>query len=192
MWFYRGPSVIQTNHLRNAVFKGVGAMALGGFLGVGISGCTPLLTSYPGGVQVQLKSVAVENIPDYSGQYLRIALTKMLTPEGCEKPKYRLFVKLKKTQSAVGLTHQATSNRVRLSMEAQYTLKAQENRKTLLKNTLLAHSSYTYMPGGFYSNTISGEAAERESLEIIAQNLFLDLGQFFSKTQESSDKEVRH
>jgi hypothetical protein len=142
------------------------------------------MTSFPEGVQDKLRGIKVATIPDRSGQYLRLSLIKTLTPAEFSPTPYFLEIRLAKTETTSGIGKDATIRRMRLTTTLTYTLREKETGHPLTQGTLKAHGSYNYLLDGFYANSVSREAAEFETLDMLSSLVVLELGRYFSDPSE--------
>lgn len=154
--------------------------------------CTPLLTSYPEGVQTQLRAMKVDTIPDRTGQYLRMRLLKMLDGEGTPVPtRYRLATQLAKQETIIGIGKDATTRRMRVTMDLTYILRDTSTGKSLKQGTLKTYGSYNYILEGFYANTVSSEAVQFQILDMLSSLLVLELAEYFNAAEKSGDSDEK-
>jgi LPS-assembly lipoprotein len=148
-----------------------------------LKACTPLLNSFPEGVQEKLGQVYVENIPERSGQYLRLRLMKTLGTDQIQKPRYTLSTSLQKTTKGSGVALDGTVTRVRSTVTLSYTLQDKRTGKVLKKGTLKSHGGYNYAAAAFYANTVSEQADEEALLETLCSLLVLELARCLEKDE---------
>jgi len=147
--------------------------------------CAPVLTSFPGGVQEHLSHMCVENIPERSGQYFRLALLKELGLDQVKDVRYKLAVTLLKEDVTSGVAQDTTIVRKRSTVTLTYTLRDKGTGKIMTQGTLKAHGGYNFTTSDFYANTVSIQADEEGILDTLCGLLILDLGRFFESSQIS-------
>src|SRR6056300_1217972 len=105
-----------------------------------LSGCAPLITSYPGGVQDQLGRVFVLNISGTIGQYMRLRLLSKLPAS--KDYLYTLEIGLSTSDYPMVVSSEGLSVRGRMTTKATYVLRDRETQEVLTQGEISSHGSY--------------------------------------------------
>ncbi len=126
----------------------------------------------------EMRQIKVEPISDRFGQLVRNNLLDSLTPTGVpSKPKYRLFVRLKrKSINLQALREDISATREMAIYQVEYSMK--EGDKVLFRNESVAYASYDVLNNP-YSTTVAQKKAEKEAAQIIADDISLRVGAYF-------------
>ncbi|MDX2028414.1 MAG: LPS assembly lipoprotein LptE [Alphaproteobacteria bacterium] len=129
----------------------------------------------------QLNQIAIDNIPERSGQILRNELIDRMYGQGRPRqPLYRLEVKLRATQEDLGLRANATSTRTLLNMNADYILRATQG-KELLRGTAHSITNFNRLSTQ-YGNVSALDAATERTLREVSEQIVNRLALYFAET----------
>lgn len=145
-------------------------------------GFSPIYGSHGSNAPVaeELSNVAIANIPDRNGQFLRNHLIDRIYFSGRpEKPTTSLKVLLRSTETDLGIQKDATASRRELNLWANYTL------TDLVGNELLkgvAHSAVGYSKLDAQYGTLSAkENANERAIHEIGEQIVNRLGLYFAE-----------
>jgi len=117
----------------------------------------------------QLQQVAIDNIPNRSGQILRNALIDRMYGSGRpSQPQYELQIKLRTTESYVGLLANAVSTLSELDAYGDYVL-TDMHGKELLRGSTHSQSSYNRLDDQYATLAAHDSAVERTVRELSEQ-----------------------
>jgi len=133
-----------------------------------------------GAVAEDLNKIAIDNIPERSGQMLRNDLIDRMYSKGRpQQSAYTLIVKLGVTQQDLGIQADATSTRTLLDVTANYSLKDAQG-KEILKGA--AHSVATFNKiSDQYATLAAHDSAVERTVNEIAEQIVNRLSIYFSE-----------
>lgn len=156
---------------------------LTGFLFLTACGFSPIYGHHENkpAVTASLGQVAVENIPDSNGQFLRNKLIDRLYTHGRPKaPKARLTVSLRSSEVDLGIQKDATASRSRLTLWADYIL-ADMDGNVLLKKTARSIASYNKIDAQYGMVATQRNAYER-TLNEVGEQIVNALSLYYAET----------
>ena len=127
-------------------------------------------------------SIAIGNIPDQEGQYLRNALIDRFYQHGRPAdPQYTLEVaKVRQRRRDLDITKSSSATRAQLRLDTKMTLKDNKTGETLLTRDLLAITSYNILQSQF-TTRVSQDDAERSGLDDLARQIEQQLALYFNR-----------
>ena len=143
-------------------------------------GCSPILTSFPEGVQTQFKKVFVRVIEDRRGQYMRLQLIKKMQSNTHAPYHCFLEVSLQTHKSILALSEEGVAVRDRLTTTATYRL-LNKDEETLTSGTLTAHGSYNLIEDEFFAVTSAQKMAEEANIDRLTNTLLLAVAFYFKE-----------
>lgn len=131
-------------------------------------------------ISQEMSQVKVEPIEQRFGQIVRNELIDNLTPRGVPShPKYRLYVQLiDKSIVQQALRNDITASREQVKYTVEYVLRSSDKDEELVRGNSISYASYDIMANP-YSTTIAQKKAEKDSANIIANDIALRLGAYF-------------
>lgn len=131
-------------------------------------------------ISEEMAQVKVEPIEERFGQIIRNELLDNLTPRGVPShPKYRLFVELKeKSIVQQALRNDITATREQVKYTVEYIMTNAAEGKELVRGNSVSYASYDIMSNP-YSTTVASKKAEKDSANIIANDIALRIGAYF-------------
>ncbi len=140
-----------------------------------VSGCgfTPMYGgNNPSGhkAEAALSNIAIDNIPDHTGQYLRNRLIDRInaavTPSS---PRYRLsLTPVQENRTELDITKTADTTRAQLRLSSGLALRDTASGEILLTRTLSATTSYNILSSQF-TTRVSEDNARRNALDDLAR-----------------------
>lgn len=126
-------------------------------------------------------SIAIGNIPDARGQYLRNALIDRLYREGRpSSPAYTLTIApLTVSQTDIGIGKDASITRVQTEISTTIRLQDSRTGKTLLERFLRTSGGHNIFAGQ-YATLVAEETAENRQLDDLATRIERELALYFS------------
>ena len=174
----------------NRRFRGAAAIALLGFVSLGISGCGihPLYGTTASGENLSevMKSVDVAAIPSRPGQRLRNELIFVATGGGAAaKPVYRLDIALRELARNTLVTQQGLSTGQVVELDAEYRLVRIKDNEVVFKGWSNSQASYslvgsTGLAGSTYGDTRAAMDAENRAARTLADTIKTRLAAFLS------------
>ncbi|WP_104206710.1 hypothetical protein [Holospora curviuscula] len=134
-------------------------------------------------VQKYFSSVYVDTIPEHSGFLLRSVLQRMFLGTRCPKA-YTLTVKIETLERALEMGEDAKITLLHVVVRAPFTL---TYGQTLVYQGQAVTYYYRTLTPSFYGQTTTQYYISQESAQQLAQQIFLELGNFFAQTQKSTD-----
>lgn len=124
------------------------------------------------GTESLLALVAIDNIPDRDGQFLRNELIDRFYRDGRpSNPQYRLKVEgLTETRQDLDITESSNATRGQLKMEANVILSDTKTGEKLMTRHLHAVSSYNIL-GSEFTNRVSEQSTRDNVLVSLAQRI---------------------
>lgn len=153
---------------RGAVF---GALAIA-VLALAGCGYRPLYgtASATPNVENNLARIEIKHIPDRSGQMMRTALERRLTPRGFSgAPDYQLAVGLSESIGEIATARTGFSTRANLSLSASYALTTPDGAQAA-HGSVRTVASYNVLDSDFATVSARNDARER-AVEILADDL---------------------
>jgi len=135
------------------------------------------------GAETKFRQVALSNIPDREGQFLRNELIDNLYRNGsAEQKTYKLDVApIKETLRELDITIDSDTTRAQLRLEALITLTNTQTGETLLKRQLQSIASFNVL-GSEFTNRISEQSTRENVLKDLARQIELQLSLYFKRT----------
>lgn len=161
------------------------ALSLVAFLAA-LAGCgfSPLYGTHGDtAIKYHFDSIAIGNIPDREGLYLRNALIDRLYDHGRPAaPQYTLNVAgLRQRITDLDITKSADATRAQLRIETKMTLLDSKTGETLLQRDLVAVASYNILQSRF-TTRVSEDDARRAALDDIARQIEQQLALYFGRS----------
>jgi LPS-assembly lipoprotein len=136
-------------------------------------------------VSEELNQVAIDNIPDRSGQMLRNELIDRMYGKGRpQQALYHLSVKLRKTEADIGIQANATSTRSMMDMYGDFVL-TDANGKELVKGTAHSITSFNRLTDQ-YGNLAAEEDATGRTLSEVGEQIVNRLSLYFAEKKDPS------
>jgi LPS-assembly lipoprotein len=131
-----------------------------------------------GAASGDLALVAVDTIPERSGQLLRnFLIDRFDVGRKRPTPRYKLIVQLQESRSSIGYLPNTTTTATRLDITGTYRLVEIVSGATVARGDLTASDSYNQLEGGFTS--VVNEAGARErAIQVMADGLVIRIGLF--------------
>jgi len=128
--------------------------------------------------------IAIANIPDRSGQYLRnLLMDRFYTQGRPSNPRYTLEVtNLKEDSIDLDITKTSSSTRAQLRMDATITLRDNATQAVLLEQPLLAITSYDILSSQF-TTRVSEQSTRENALHDLARQIEMRLA-LYLRTQQ--------
>lgn len=120
---------------------------------------------------VDMSEVKINLIPDRVGQLTRNALLETLTPRGqVSRPQFTLSVSLNESTSDLGFTKENEATISDYSLQANYQLIRNSDRKVLRSGSLQARTSFNLVDSDFASLEAKN-AARRDAARNLARQI---------------------
>lgn len=134
-------------------------------------------------VRAELSDIAVDIIPNRSGQFLRNRLIDYLYKNGYPAaPRYRLSVsKVEENVVEIGIDKDATASRAQLRMNTRFTLYDLQTQKPVLQRTQRATTGYNILSSQFTTYVTEADARE-QGLNMLAEQIAAQLELYFART----------
>jgi LPS-assembly lipoprotein len=144
----------------------------------------PTASGYAGPAVRELAAIRVNPIPDRPGQLLRQALQERLGSDAGHVPtQYDLAVSFWVSGEGIAVQPDNTSSRVRLTASANWTLIAQDPRRTQVTNgSARAIDAFNILDQQYFAADLSNEATQRRLASSIADEIALQLAMYFRRT----------
>lgn len=139
-----------------------------------LSGCgfTPMYGSSSSGhgARSAFGSIAIDNIPDHTGQYLRNRLVDRFQAAGTpSSPRYRLSLSpVQERKTELDITKTADTTRAQLHLSSKAVLRDGASGEILLTRTLSSTTSYNILSSQF-TTRVSEDNARRNALDDMAR-----------------------
>lgn len=126
--------------------------------------------------------IAIANIPDRSGQYLRNALMDRLYSAGRpSSPRYTLSIDpIAENKSNLDITRSSSATRSQLRLTTKMTLTDTSSGTAVLKRDLVAVDSYNILDSQF-TTRISEQSARQNGLDTLARLIEAQLALYFNR-----------
>ncbi len=133
-------------------------------------------------IQSDFGQVAIENIPDRDGQYLRNALIDRFYQQGRPvQPKYKLTVQpIRETTTDLDITKSSDATRGQLKLNTSMTLVDTASGETVLKRNLVSIGSYNIL-GSEFANRVTEQNTKDNALNDLARQIELQVGLYLKK-----------
>lgn len=134
------------------------------------------------GVESRLENVAIGNIPDRSGQYLRNALIDRFYRGGYpQNPAYELTIgSLSEDASDLDVTKSSEATRGQMRIDANMILKDIRTGKVVLDRKIRASASYNIV-GSQFANRVTQDNARENTLNDLARQVETQLNLYFRR-----------
>ena len=157
---------------------------LGLSLILGACGYRPLYgqqsgTSGSSNTVAALAQIDVKPIENRSGQKMRTALQRRLSPKGRSSSLYYLSVELSEGISDLAIDRTAFATRANLSLTAQYQLIRNADGLKMNVGSLTAVSSYNVLTSDFATHAAQTDARSR-AIETLAEDIHAHLAIYFA------------
>lgn len=149
-------------------------------------GFTPVYAPGLSGVDVQAHyaQIAIDNIPDRSGQYLRNALIDRLYRQGRPtNPRYRLqMVGLNESITSLGVRKDATATRAQMDIRVKMILLDRQNGVRVLERSLAGSGGYNILDNQ-YATLVTEQSVRDQILDDIADSVQTTLNLYFLRAK---------
>ncbi len=168
----------------SALSKMILIMTLTGFLSA--CGFTPMYgsasTSSKHQVQATLNNIAISNIPDREGQYLRNQLIDRFYGSGVpQSPLYDLTVsKVGESKLDLDTTKNANATRAELTMSTSFTLRDKNSGAALMSRDVVSITSYNVLSSQF-TTRVSEDNARLNALADLARQIEQQVVLYFER-----------
>lgn len=136
-------------------------------------------------VENHLAQISIAPLPERTGQILRNHLLDKLNPSGePAQPKAHLEIDVNLAKHSTSLRRDGTTQRFNMVATAHITLRDQDNKKILYKDTLKRTASFSIGDATAefgYASTVSEGDAKKRTLLLIAEDLHLMLATYYKK-----------
>lgn len=134
-------------------------------------------------VQDRLKAVAINNIPNRDGQYLRNQLIDRFYGSGAaQNATYDLVVSgLREHKLNLDTTKNANATRAEMTIEAHFTLSDRTSGAVLIAGDLKAITSYNILTSQF-TTRVTEDNARLNALKDLARQIELQIALYFDRT----------
>ena len=152
-------------------------------------GFSPIYGSHEGKgpVSEALSNVAIENIKDENGQYLRNKLIDRMYFHGRpQHPKATLSVSLKFSEVALGIQKDATASRSQLTLWANYVLRDQDGNE-LFKSKAHSVAFYNKIEAQYGQVATKRNTYER-TLNEVAEQIVNGLSLYYAENDKAGSK----
>lgn len=135
-----------------------------------------------------LKQIAIDNIPDREGQYLRNQLIQLMQPSGRgAETKYVLKVILRETKRDLAVKRSAIATRANLQIAGEFLLSPVDSAGTIESGTVFTSSGYNINQSEF--QTLMAEKGARErALDDLAQQMRIRLAAVLTSSEAKTAK----
>jgi LPS-assembly lipoprotein len=126
----------------------------------------------------ELRRVAISNIPDREGQYLRNALVRLLHPNGRRgKTLYILNISLTEGTSSLAIQRSAEATRTNLTVSGSFNLKSLIAGDQLHSDVVTSTSGYNIFQSEFQT-LMAEKGARKRALDDLAQQIRMRLASY--------------
>lgn len=149
-------------------------------------GFKPLYTTGATPAARAFDTIAVSNIPDREGQYLRNMLLDKLYSGGIPaEPRYVLNVRaVRKTVTSFGIKRSATSTRGQIDLSTDIRLIDRQTGKAVLERSLSAAGDYNRLDNQ-YATVVSEESVTNNLLGELSDSIMTELALHFAREGQS-------
>ena len=136
----------------------------------------------PVGAETKVQQIAIENIPDRDGQYLRNALIDRLYRDGrASDVAYKLtLTPLNETQRNLDVTIDSDTTRAQLKIETTMELIDAQSREILIERDINSTASYNVL-GSEFANRVSEQSTRENILDDVARQIEMQIGLYFKQ-----------
>lgn len=136
----------------------------------------------PVGAETKFQQIAIDNIPDREGQYLRNALIDRLYRDGrATNATYKLTITpISETQRNLDVTVDSDTTRAQLRISTNMTLIDTATREELFKRAINSTASYNVL-GSEFANRVSEQSTRENILDDIARQIEMQIGLYFKQ-----------
>ena len=133
-------------------------------------------------VETTLAQIAIDNIPDREGQYLRNALIDRFYRHArpATAPYALSVAKIRERLIDLDITKSSDTTRGQLRLDTEIALTDRKTGKTLLTRKLRAVTSYNIL-GSEFTNRVSEQNARENALDDLARQIELQVSLYFKK-----------
>lgn len=133
-------------------------------------------------VESQMADIAIDIIPNRSGQFLRNRLIDNLYKNGYPTaPRYRLSISNISEQIVeIGIAKDSTASRAQLRLEIDFVLIDLQTQQVVLKRKQRATTGYNILSGQYTTYVTEADARE-QGLNMLAQQITAQLELYFSR-----------
>lgn len=126
-----------------------------------------------------LAQIDVKPIEDRSGQKMRTALQRRLSPKNQAASKYQLAIKLSESVEDLAIDRTAFATRANLSLTAEYRLVRNADGLQMNTGNLTAVTSYNILTSDFATHAARTDARNR-AIEVLADDIQARLALYFA------------
>lgn len=126
-----------------------------------------------------LAQIDVKPIIDRSGQKMRTALQRRLSPKNQTASKYQLAIKLSESVADLAIDRTAFATRANLSLTAEYRLVRNADGLELNTGALTSVTSYNILTSDFATHAARTDARSR-AIEVLADDIHARLALYFA------------
>lgn len=132
-------------------------------------------------VNSELKEIYVANIPERTGQQLRLALQQQMAADGPEDPhKYTLIVMPSFNAEAIDIHSDNTSGRTRITGHAHWQLlTVEQNPKLLAQGDTTTMDGYTNTYEQYFAQTLNNETAMGRVAQTLGEQITQQVSTWF-------------
>lgn len=132
------------------------------------------------GTEDILSYIAIENIPDREGQYLRnVLIDRFYRKERPANTQYSLLIQeLTETKRDLDITESSDATRGQLRMEARMILRDKKTGEKLIDREISAIASYNIL-GSEFATRISEQSMRENALDSLARQIETRLSLYF-------------
>jgi LPS-assembly lipoprotein len=132
-------------------------------------------------VENQLNVVAIDNIPDRSGQYLRNLLMDRFYRTGePAKPVYHLTVTITETRNDLGIAKDASVTRSQMILRTGFALTNAQTGQVLLQKNVTSLSGFSILDNQ-YATLVNEQDARNRNLQDAAERITTQLSLYFNQ-----------
>ncbi|MFT9400165.1 hypothetical protein [Acetobacter sp.] len=144
-------------------------------------------------VEDELKRVYVANIPERSGQLMRLALQQNMAGDGPENPDgYTLYAQPNIGQEAIDIHADNTSGRIRINAHAHWRLfTVEQNPKLLAEGDASSMDGYSALYEQYFAQTLNSETAIGRVTQALAEQITQQVATWFRTHADPSVKRAQ-
>ncbi len=146
------------------------------------AGNTTATVTEGSGDLVSFQNIAVANIPDRSGQYLRNQLIDTIYIDGIPNaPRYELqMLRLDESITPLGIRRDETATRAQMRITVQMLLVDKTTGTTALTRNLIATNSFNQLRSQYTTN-VSNQYARERALDELARQAVTEIALFLKR-----------
>ena len=137
-------------------------------------------------IESHFPEIAIGNIPDRDGQFLRNLLIDRLHAQGAAPARYTLSVSpVNKNIASIGVRKDATSTRGQILVNTRIRLIEKNSNAVLLDRTVRALGGYNRLDN-LYATLVSEQDSTERVLEDLSEAIITELALYFRRPQPDS------